>query len=104
MDTYDYYEDNTLTNFHKKERPVYEQAIKEYQQRYGKEDVAIRDTAYDGFGNLLRDCHAIIAYNLEDKTDFWKIVDEIRLLLRSRSGYLRYSGRKNPHEKISQDL
>lgn len=77
-DIADYYEDNTLTNFTKDERPIYEKALKIYTEKTGKNNIFIRDTAYDGWGNLLSDHNALCKLDCEDKSDFWRIFDNIR--------------------------
>ncbi len=77
-DIADYYEDNTLTNFTKEERPIYEKALKIYKEKTGKNNISIRDTAYDGWGNLLSDHNALVTSDFENKTDFWRIFDDVR--------------------------
>lgn len=77
MDTCDYFVDNTLTNFNKAERLMWEEAIKQYNKLTGKDDLSIREEAYDIYGNLVSDANALVCSNTESKTDFWDIFDNI---------------------------
>jgi hypothetical protein len=66
-----------LTNFYKKERPIYEKAIEIYSGKAGSNGLHIRDDAYDINGKQLSDSYnALIGINI-GYSRFWQVYDKL---------------------------
>ncbi len=67
-------DDNLLTNFDKEETHIYQEAIR----RYGKGGLFITEDAYDVYGNKIETCSALRRTQRGDKSEFWRIFDQVK--------------------------
>lgn len=67
-------DENLLTNFDKKDRPLYEKAI----AMFGDATIFVRDEAYDVFGNLIPECNALCCTEQKLYTAFWKCLETVK--------------------------
>ena len=65
---------NLLTNFDKEERPMFEEAIRQY----GKADVFITDDAYDMSGRCVDWYHALRCTHDGDYSPFWRVFERVK--------------------------
>lgn len=69
---------NLLTNFLKEQLPIYEKAIKEYQDKTGDKTLFICDKAYWKNGRYDPRLCSLRACESKDRTDFWDIFKRIK--------------------------
>lgn len=68
-----------ITNFSKKDLPIYEKAIETYVNKTGRDTLYIVKTGYDHHGELLPNDRSLHNFKLnDDLTDFWDIFYEVK--------------------------
>lgn len=79
-------QNDLVTNFNKKLRPIYERAISEYKNKTGKDILFIEDEAYWNNGHLdttMNSLH-IKCEHMCDLTDFWEIYHILEATMKSK--------------------
>lgn len=79
-------QDDLVTNFNKKLRPLYERAISEYKNKTGKDILFIKDEAYWNNGHLDERMNSLhIDINARcDLTEFWDIYHALEMVYNSK--------------------
>jgi hypothetical protein len=67
-----------LTNFNRSKRPIYDEAIKIYNEKIGEEKLYIEEEAYDLMGRYVPTSNSLHTKRRgSGLDDFWEIFDKI---------------------------
>lgn len=87
-----------LTNFSRYQLPIYQKAIRQYNQTYDDKKFWIREDAYASDGRLINDSYALHVQKIDgflDCSSFWRIFDKISCQ------YPSFLSRVNPRKPVT---